>query len=360
MNKSIRIDFLKTISIFLVCYFHYGHYIVDSTDMSFTGVVKILLRLLATTAVPIFFCINGYLSLEKNYSIEQILGKAKQLLGKLMFWIPITAFVYAFLSEGRILSVGELLNRSWNWQGNGVQHLWFLFTLLVLYLIYPFVNLIYRSKNKKIKVFYFAMLFLFTFGNAALNLGANIINYYLNNPQPLYTDKNFFNGPNFFYGWYAWTLVYYVLGTKLFSVVKTPKTRILLGGGSVWLGGIVYIWACYTMAKYTSDAKHYLYFGGYNQVFVLLVVVGIILLSELLQFPKWTHRILNIAGRNTLGVLFFHRIWGEIFLKFFNQYGISIRDSGVWAGLLGATLVFTCSLLCTVLLKKTKVGKVLL
>ena len=94
----------------------------------------------------------------------------------------------------------ELLNRSWNWQGNGVQHLWFLFTLLVLYLIYPFVNMIYRTENRKIRIFYFAMLFVFTFGNAALNLGANIINYYRNDFGFLYTDKNFFNGPNFFYG----------------------------------------------------------------------------------------------------------------------------------------------------------------
>ena len=52
--------------------------------------------------------------------------------------------------------------------------------------------------NKKIKVFYFGMLFIFTFGNAALNLGANIVNYYEGDFQPIYTDKNFFNGPNFF------------------------------------------------------------------------------------------------------------------------------------------------------------------
>ena len=84
-ERNTRIDIKKIVSMFLVRYFHYGHYAVDSMDMSYAGVVKILFRLFATTAVPIFFSINGYLSLEKNYSIEQILGKAKWHLFKLMF-----------------------------------------------------------------------------------------------------------------------------------------------------------------------------------------------------------------------------------------------------------------------------------
>jgi len=114
------------------------------------------------------------------------------------------------------------------------------------------------------------------------------------------------------------------------------------------------------MAEYVGDPKYYIYFGGYNQVFVLLVVMGIILLSDLLHFPRWMHTLLKVTGGSTLGILFFHRIWGEIFLKLFNMYGISIRDSGVKAGLLGATLVFFCSLLCTVLLKRTRAGRLLL
>ena len=150
-----------------------------------------------------------------------------------------------------------------------------------------------------------------------------------------------------------------MLGARLFSVKKLQKP-VLLGGGCVLAGAVMYIWACYTMAKYSSDAKYYLYFSGYNQVFVLLVVAGIILISTALRFSTWTHKMLKITGRNTMGILFFHRIWGEVFLKLFNQYGISIRDSGVRAGFLGATLIFICSLLCTIILKKTKVGRLLL
>ena len=76
----------------------------------------------------------------------------------------------------------------------------FCFTLLVLYLIYPFVNMIYHTENRKIRTFYFAMFFVFTFGNDALDLGTNIINYYWNAFGFLYTDKNFSGGPYFFYG----------------------------------------------------------------------------------------------------------------------------------------------------------------
>lgn len=350
-QRSSKLDFLKTVAMIGVCYCHYGHFGVNTMDGSLKGGIKIIIQLFACTAVPIFFCINGYLSLEKNYSNEKMLHKAGNLLIKMMFWIPVTAILYGIIHEEKILEFEELLYRCWNWQGNGVQHLWFLFALLIIYLLYPFVNMLYRMENSKVKWFYYILGILFTFGNATINLAANIISYYLEKEMVYYTDTNFFHGPNFLYGWYSWCIVYFIIGCWLLKTKFSKKHRIL-SGLSIVVISVGYVWLCHTMSMYTGNDRYYVFFNGYNQVYMLILTIAIFILSDLLYIPGKMQKLLEITGGNTLGVLFLHRIWGEIFLKIFSNYGIDIRLGGVRYGILGAMLTWLFSLLSVLAMKR--------
>ena len=152
-KRSIKLDFLKTIAIIGVCYCHYGHFGVNTMDTSIKGGIKIIIQLFACTAVPIFFCINGYLSLEKNYSYKKVLHKARELLVKMMFWIPITAILYAAINEEKILKFDLLLYRCWNWQGNGVQHFVCVVNYLFTLSVFKYVVSYGRSKNQMVLLY---------------------------------------------------------------------------------------------------------------------------------------------------------------------------------------------------------------
>ena len=211
-------------------------------------------------------------------------------------------------------------------------------------------------EDPKIKWFYYILGIIFTFGNSSINLAANIISYYLNREVVYYTDKNFFHGPNFLYGWYSWCIVYFILGCWLIKT-KFSKKHMMVASFLVVFISCGYVWLCHTMSYYTGKERYYVFFNGYNQIFMLILVMAIFVLSSGIHIPLKMQKILEITGGNTLGVLFFHRIWGEIFLKTFSNYGIDIRLGGVRYGIMGAMLTWFFSLVSALLMKRVKVLK---
>lgn len=359
VKRDAGLDLLKTVAIICVCYCHYGCMYVDSTDMTIKGIIKILIRLFNCTAVPIFFMTNGALTLHKEYSVERCLQKAAEILKKLMLYIPITVLGYNFIKNGEFLDFKTFLNRCWNWQGNGVQHLWFLFSLMCIYLLYPFICYVLKQQ-KKVKIIYGGLLFIFTFGNSAINLMNNIYHYFKYGGGEYFFDTNFFNGPNFFYGWYSWVLVYFIAGDILWKhilnkkFIKRQTTVVLLILGVI--SAIFYVWACRIMAIYMSDTYFMLYFWGYNQIFMLIIAV--LIFCTVLQYIKISNtlqRILEITGDSTLGILFFHRFIGEIVKKIFANYNIDINTAGIMYGIISTGIVFCVSLCLTVLIKRWKI-----
>lgn len=356
-NRNVQFDLLKTMAILQVCYCHYGTLYVDSTDLSVKGILKILIRLFACTAVPVFFMVNGALTLNRDYCLSEILKKAATLFRKIAIFVPLTALGYAYLHDQEILTIKELLYRSYNWQGNGVQHLWFLFSMLTIYLLYPAINLIYKERGGK--NLYIILIFVLTFGNSGINLLYNLICYLGNIQADFIYDRDFFNGINFLHGWYSWVIVYYMLGAKM--VKRQYNRKSVIGALLVLIGcSVFYVWMCNSMAIYTGDKAYMVYFWGYNQIYMLLIVSSIFVLSSKL-IPiihcRFVEHVLSITGSCTLGVLFFHRFYGEIIRNAFLKYGVDTRTTSLFWGVGSAGMVFLCSLLSTMLLKKLRIGK---
>ena len=357
--RNIQLDFLKTVAIIEVCYCHYGTLCVDSTDLSMIGIIKILIRLFACTAVPVFFTVNGALMLNKNYTSTEILKRAGTLLRKIIIYIPITAFGYAYLHDGVILSVKELLYRWYHWHGNGVQHLWFLFSLLTIYILYPFINMIYTEKRGGVKSFYLGMLFILTFGNSCLNLLHNLICDWTGVQAEYISDRDFFDGVNYAYGWYSFVIVYFILGAILIKRKFTAKEII----GAIFMllcSSVFYVWMCYRMAFFTGDITYMVYFWGYNQIYMLLIVISIFVLSSKLNYINFSpvfEKLITATGSCTLGVLFFHRFYGEIIRNLFLKHNIDTRTTSLPYGIIAGLSVFLCSFLSTWLLRKTRFGK---
>lgn len=147
-GRNLNMDILKTLAIIGVCYCHYGCFASDSTDFSLIGCIRIMLRMFSSCAVPLFFMVNGYFALKKEYSIGMCLEKIKCLSLKTVIWLLLSTFFCAFISEGRLLNLREYFRYVYEWRTHGAGHIWYMITLCIVYLLYPYILMLMKSEEK--------------------------------------------------------------------------------------------------------------------------------------------------------------------------------------------------------------------
>ena len=140
MSKSSRlpqIDMLKSISALAVFFIHYaGIYL--QTFGNYNGAYLTPIRNLCFFAVPVFFIISGFLHAGKNYSYKDLLPKIIYFF----FLTVITNFAFTVLNEyirynNYGLTLFQLFRDSLFLKLMPHSHLWFMVSLLILYLFIP-------------------------------------------------------------------------------------------------------------------------------------------------------------------------------------------------------------------------------
>lgn len=181
------LDFLRVISILAVIIIHvtaqyFVYYKIDSTNWTIANIYEALSR----WSVPIFIMISGYLLLGKNEEIVYFFRKrTTRILIPLLFW---GVFYIAFFYRG--LSLKTML--IFLIQGApDAYHLWYLYTLLGLYLITPVLRVFISNAPKANFLLFIFLCFLYgtvyplirlLFG---INIGVNLtfvsgyLGYYL-------------------------------------------------------------------------------------------------------------------------------------------------------------------------------------
>lgn len=174
---------------------------------------------LTRAAVQLFFMISGYLMLRSSAKEDTLLFYKKRLprlLIPLLCWNAVYTLYYARL-EGRFPSLRELLDYLLN---NGrAYHMWYVYTLLGIYLIAPFLRHIVRACGRRDLII---LLILIMFPGAIRTMINTFLPVYVFLFDPLME------------GCLGYFLLGYLLGTGQFS----PKQRAgvyLLGmlGGAV-------------------------------------------------------------------------------------------------------------------------------
>lgn len=177
IGRDYKIEYLRCFATIAVIILHsFGQPLsIFSMDKlgNVTSYVYNIIQLSCRWAVPCFFMITGALLL--NPGKELSLSKIKKYVLRISFVLFLFGSVFAFMElffEERIINpyfifsslLNTLQNKSWS-------HLWYLYTLISLYLITP----ILRSAVKEInKTEYFFTLIILIIGNIVI---ANL-NYY--------------------------------------------------------------------------------------------------------------------------------------------------------------------------------------
>lgn len=149
---------------------------------------------LARPAVPLFVMLSGYLLLSKDYPLPTFLKKRfSRIVIPALFWMG-AYLLYGFIAKGEPATVWEAVKRIIN--GPVHYHLWFIYLIIGLYLIYPILRAWVKVASER-DLLYFLILciigtwvykLLYEFGHISIgiyfelannNCGYFVLGYYL-------------------------------------------------------------------------------------------------------------------------------------------------------------------------------------
>lgn len=146
----VWVDILKIVSIFMIIVLHVSSknmYMFNVGDKYFT--IYTMYSLLTRWAVPIFFMCLGALMLYpgREWNLKKYRKSVLRLILSLVGWSLVYAVFNTLMAWD--FSIDTAVERIWNNFYTGQYHLWFLFVIIGLYLIIPFLRkIVCISKNE--------------------------------------------------------------------------------------------------------------------------------------------------------------------------------------------------------------------
>ncbi len=144
-SRIVEYDCLEVLSIFFVCSIHYPAF-------SSNSVISQSWHFISLTAVPIFFAVHGALLLNKGLSLKKHLSRlCKTVSYLLLFKLFVYCFFVVFGYLDPFATVSDFLNYFFTCStSNGfpVEHTWFIYALISIYLVYPIVALAFQHNQR--------------------------------------------------------------------------------------------------------------------------------------------------------------------------------------------------------------------
>ncbi|MGN1318042.1 MAG: acyltransferase [Lachnospirales bacterium] len=298
-EKSVGIDILRILSMICVVLLHsVSNGLRFNFDTNTWKCINILSSF-ATSAVPIFFMISGFLILEsKNtYSIKYtIFNRLPRLIIPLFVWSVIYIVVSAnmdFYNRNIPLNVEDIWNNIFMFlQSERAVHFWFMYYLIPLYLIAPFIKAACDNSRDKI-IWYFLILW-------GIVLVLNVAGKFASDRyKPLFDIAFIKNmglagsyGGYFILGWFLGKKDFKI--NKLICVISAIVLTFIIAKGTSYFTFIT--------GEYDEWIK------SYNSIFVCLLSVSLFLLFKDIKI-KFGYGIIKLLGGVSYGVYLCHNIF---------------------------------------------------
>lgn len=351
-KKIPALDLMKFMGILIVVFYHCRR-IVDTTiatDQSLDQHFLYLIQTLTGPCVPFFFLVNGYLLFDRKLDLKKHLKKTLQFVALALFWSFLTLGLSVWHSDWMEFSWSYVLKHGLLMDTNWFYHLWFMGSMVILYLFFPLMKNVW-DHNRTYFYWFLLVCFVITFGNRTLNMAYNCyawFRYHVNyNP-----DYNFFSMFNPFQGFDGYIFVYFGLGAIIrehqerFNAILKPWMCIL---------GIVLCTACLYLYGYFMSVTTGVFWQSGDRYGndVIFSLVRLVCIFRLCFLWKGTGRfagvIRHISGL-TMGIYFIHYVVRNLTLDLFRAY-LPVEEY-VLRTLLYAIPVFLVSWGLTVLLRK--------
>ncbi len=329
------VDLIRVLAIFLVVVIHTSGQLTNAWGKipESEWIIGDIYGGIARVGVPLFFMLSGYLLLPRSESLGSFYRKRV-----LKIVIPFVAWSIIYIGANCLRNPG-LCTRDYLMQYILLKktyfHLWFLYSLLGIYIIMPLLRLMVRPGAEKLLWYVVGLWIIF---------------------QPIRTfmDQFLHYSLNFNSQLAVGFLPYFFLG-YLLGEVRLTRAWLSAAWALFVLGSAVTIVGTYLITRSAGQFSGYFY--DYMTIGVIPSTAGGFLLLRRLSDAGWlsserAHAFLRWVAGGTFGAYLIH----VAFLYSLDALHFNaLMGSGVWTIPLVATVTFGLAFLATRLLQKIPV-----
>lgn len=145
-DKNYNLELIRTISFILVVVIHVSNYFCRAYGKVSAGEYgfSLVLNTFARVSVPSFFMLSGALLLGREETMEKNWRRIIRFLIPLLVWSFIYYMWNIYYMKSRF-DLGEIL-----WVP-AEAHLWYLYAMIPIYLVLPFLQVMFRGMNRKME-----------------------------------------------------------------------------------------------------------------------------------------------------------------------------------------------------------------
>ena len=319
-KREYSFDILRVISMCMVIIIHvsnvysrsYG--IISNKSFLFSLIFNTISRI----SVPIFLMISGALLLERDFNKKKYLNRIKKFIILTIIW-DIIYLVWEYYYLGITYNnFYKLLLEPFR------AHLWYLYTILIIYIIQPLLKIILEKSNKKIKIVLLILWLLFSTISIKISFIANYFTIFC-------------------------YIGYFIIGNYLYKYIKKNELKKYTLPLSIL---IVISYGISILLNYMFSNKYNMFYNlffAYRTPFIIIATFSFFTIIVSNNNKKISNFIISLSDLS-FGVYLIHGIFLDITVKSF-IYG-SINS------LIGIPLFFIIilisSLVSVFILKKIK------
>ena len=342
-KRDIRLDIIRIFSLFCIISVHFllnsGFYqeIVDGKRMLFMCIIRSLFII----CVPMFITLSGYLLNKKELSKKYYKG----LIDIILIYIicSLLYFVFKFFYFNNISSFNIFIEDLLSFKGT--RYAWYIELYIGLFLIIPFLNLIFNNlKNKKqAKILLVTLLVLSGIPNIINIFNFSSMSWWAN---PAFDNDYFKILPSWWISIYP--LFYYFLGAYLskYKININTKLNILLIFIVIILDGIFNYYR-FNGSYFVSTS-----WNNYSSALVMLktfLIFNLFLKINIKIKSKSLNNLFKTISNACLCAYLTSGIFDTIYYNFLNTSVPIIKERFIYAPLI-VTCVFISSLVLGILI----------
>ncbi len=320
-QREYSFDILRVVAMTMVIIIHvanvYGRRFLLINNSSY--LLSLVFNTVSRVSVPIFLMISGALLLDREFNLKKYFNRIKKIVILIIICDVFYLVWEYFIFGNNYDKLYKLLYIPYR------AHLWYLYTVVLLYLLQPVLRLVLNKCNKTVKIIILCIWLIITFGgmySKILALG-------------IFSQIGYMG--------------YFVIGKYLYDYIKSHDIRkyniplilimIIFFVASIYLN--------YT--KSLQFNRFYNLYFAYRTPFIMIPSFAFFaLVVGNYQKDYVSDNIMKLSDLS-LGVYLFHGIFLDITRKFF-----SYPDVHSAIGLpMFSIYIFVCSVVLVYLLKKT-------
>lgn len=305
-KRNINLDLIRVCAIFSVIsvhfFLHTGFYEINIHGLQ--SFILILFRTLFMICVPLFLLLTGYLMNKKTLSKKYYFG-----IIRIIFIFIVAKIGYLLVDKfyfNNIDSFLTLLRHIFSYSSSYYNdYSWYVNMYIGLFLLIPFLNLIYNNlTNKKQKqILIITLVFLTSVATVT------------------------FKGLTIFLDWWSgfYPLTYYFIGAYIceygFNIKKGFTVLLLVL--VLLMSTIFYFMISYNKTFVTKTFTEYI---GPTTLIIVILIFGLLLNINTKKFPKTINKFITKVSQVSFSMYLFSYIIDKIVYQKFNGWVLDINS----------------------------------